>query len=264
MLHQALDGRSGTAAGEALPIDEAPAEGLSLVSICKSYRKHRVLDELSLSVRPGEVVGLLGPDGAGKSTCFHTIIGLIKPDSGRVVLDGLDVTGLPTYLRARLGLGYLPQEASVFRGLTVEQNVRAALELSEANGRARAVKLEKLLADFHLDELRGRRANLLSGGERRRCEIVRALASDPSIMLLDEPFAGIDPITISEIERLVVELKIRGVGVLITDYNLHEIMHLIDRGYVIADGRMVFEGTAPELAANPTVRRLYLGKDFEL
>jgi lipopolysaccharide export system ATP-binding protein len=243
----------------------APAmSGLEVVSIAKSYDKRVVLSDVSVSVGRGEVLGLLGPNGAGKTTCFYSIMGLVKPDAGRILLDGNDITNLPMYRRAILGLGYLPQETSIFRGLTVEQNIKAVLELSEPNKAARAERLQFLLDEFGLDRLRGANAMSLSGGERRRCEIARALAANPSIILLDEPFAGIDPISISDIRDLVKDLKARGIGVLITDHNVRETLDIVDRACIIYDGRVLFAGSPQELVADENVRRLYLGESFSL
>ena len=239
-------------------------DGLALVSIAKSYDKKVVLSDVSLAVAKGEVVGLLGPNGAGKTTCFYSIMGLVKPDSGRIMLEGQDITGLPMYRRAMLGLGYLPQETSIFRGLTVEQNIAAVLELSEPDRAARAQRLEALLEEFGLTRLRTSNAMALSGGERRRCEIARALAAEPTIMLLDEPFAGIDPISISDIRELVRDLKRRSIGVLITDHNVRETLDIVDRACIIYDGHVLFAGSPAELVADPDVRRLYLGEGFEL
>jgi lipopolysaccharide export system ATP-binding protein len=217
-----------------------------------------------LSVSRGEVVGLLGPNGAGKTTSFYSVMGLVKPDSGRIYLDGEDITGLPMYRRAILGLGYLPQETSIFRGLSVEQNIRAVLEVVEPDADARAVRLEQLLADFGLAALRDAPAMALSGGERRRCEIARALAATPSIMLLDEPFAGIDPISIADIRELVRDLRSRDIGVLITDHNVRETLDIVDRACIIYDGQVLFQGTPQALVADQEVRRLYLGESFAL
>lgn len=238
--------------------------GLSVVSIAKSYDKRTVLSDVSLSVGRGEVVGLLGPNGAGKTTCFYSIMGLVKPDSGRIMLDGADITGLPMYRRAILGLGYLPQETSIFRGLTVEQNISSVLELAEPDKAQRAERLEFLLDEFGLTKLRSAAAMALSGGERRRCEIARALAATPSIMLLDEPFAGIDPISIADIRDLVKDLKQRQIGVLITDHNVRETLDIVDRACIIYDGRVLFAGSPQELIADENVRRLYLGEGFSL
>jgi lipopolysaccharide export system ATP-binding protein len=240
------------------------ARGLSVVSIAKSYDRKTVLKDVSLHVERGEVVGLLGPNGAGKTTCFYSIMGLVKPDAGRILLDGQDITGLPMYRRAVLGLGYLPQETSIFRGLTVAQNIMAVLEVAEPDKGVRKERLEQLLAEFHIAHLRDAPAMALSGGERRRCEIARALAADPSIMLLDEPFAGIDPISIGDIRDLVIELKNRDIGVLITDHNVRETLDIVDRACIIYDGQVLFAGSPDELVADPDVRRLYLGESFEL
>ncbi len=238
--------------------------GLSVVSIAKSYDKRTVLSDVSLSVGRGEVVGLLGPNGAGKRTCFYSIMGLVKPDSGRIMLDGADITGLPMYRRAILGLGYLPQETSIFRGLTVEQNISSVLELAEPDKAQRAERLEFLLDEFGLTKLRSAAAMALSGGERRRCEIARALAATPSIMLLDEPFAGIDPISIADIRDLVKDLKQRQIGVLITDHNVRETLDIVDRACIIYDGRVLFAGSPQELVADENVSRLYLGEGFSM
>jgi lipopolysaccharide export system ATP-binding protein len=246
-------------------IREAPvARGLQVVSIAKSYDKRTVLTDVSVSVGRGEVIGLLGPNGAGKTTCFYSVMGLVKPDSGRIMLDGADITGLPMYRRAILGLGYLPQETSIFRGLSVEKNISTVLELAEPDKAARAAKLDRLLDEFGLARLRDAPAMALSGGERRRAEIARALAADPSIILLDEPFAGIDPISIADIRDLVRDLKRRDIGVLITDHNVRETLDIVDRAYIIYDGRVLFAGSPAELVADANVRRLYLGESFSL
>ena len=245
----------------------APADvraGLSIVSIAKTYDRRQVLQDVSLDVARGEVVGLLGPNGAGKTTCFYSVMGLVKPDKGRILLDGNDVTGLPMYRRAILGLGYLPQETSIFRGLTVAQNINAVLELAEPDPAARPARLEELLGEFRLERVRNSAAMALSGGERRRCEIARALAAEPSIMLLDEPFAGIDPISIADIRDLVKDLKRRDIGVLITDHNVRETLDIVDRACIIYDGRVLFQGSPADLVANEEVRRLYLGESFAL
>jgi lipopolysaccharide export system ATP-binding protein len=238
--------------------------GLAVVSIAKSYDKKAVLNDVSLSVDRGEVLGLLGPNGAGKTTCFYSIMGLVKPDSGRILLDGQDITGLPMYRRAILGLGYLPQETSIFRGLTVSQNIMAVLEVAEPDKAARADRLEQLLGEFHIERLRDAPAMALSGGERRRCEIARALAANPSIMLLDEPFAGIDPLSIQDIRDLIVELKKRNIGVLITDHNVRETLDIVDRACIIYGGQVLFAGSPEDLVQDENVRRLYLGESFEL
>jgi lipopolysaccharide export system ATP-binding protein len=252
---------AGSVAGAAIG---TVSRGLSVVSIAKSYDRKVVLKDVSLGVERGEVVGLLGPNGAGKTTCFYSVMGLVKPDSGRILLDGQDITSLPMYRRAILGLGYLPQETSIFRGLSVAQNIMAVLEVEEPNRAARAERLEQLLGEFHIEHLRDSPAMSLSGGERRRCEIARALAADPSIMLLDEPFAGIDPISISDIRALVLQLKQRDIGVLITDHNVRETLDIVDRACIIYDGQVLFAGSPEALVADEKVRRLYLGESFEL
>jgi len=239
-------------------------DGLEVRSIAKAYDRRAVLHDVSLGVHRGEVVGLLGPNGAGKTTCFYSVMGLVKPDSGRILLDGEDITNLPMYRRAILGLGYLPQETSIFRGLTVEENILSVLEVSEPDSHVRSERLERLLGEFGLTGLRESPAMALSGGERRRCEIARALAAEPSIMLLDEPFAGIDPISIADIRDLVRELKQRGIGVLITDHNVRETLDIVDRACIIYDGQVLFAGTPDALVADPEVRRLYLGESFAL
>jgi len=243
---------------------DRPVRGLSVVSIAKSYDRKVVLSDVSVSVERGEVLGLLGPNGAGKTTCFYSIMGLVKPDSGRILLDGQDITGLPMYRRAILGLGYLPQETSIFRGLTVAQNIMAVLEIAEPDKQARRDRLEQLLSEFHIQKLRDAPATALSGGERRRCEIARALAANPSIMLLDEPFAGIDPISISDIRSLIMELKTRDIGVLITDHNVRETLDIVDRACIIYGGQVLFAGSPEDLVRDENVRRLYLGESFEL
>lgn len=257
-----LTGKTGDPAGAVT--QEALESGLAVISIAKSYDKRPVLTDVSLSVAKGEVVGLLGPNGAGKTTCFYSVMGLVKPDHGRVMLDGVDITGLPMYRRAVLGLGYLPQETSIFRGMTVEQNISAVLEIAEPDKAARAERLEQLLGEFGLTRLRASNAMALSGGERRRCEIARALAANPSIMLLDEPFAGIDPISIHDIRDLVMELKTRGIGVLITDHNVRETLDIVDRACIIYGGQVLFAGSPEDLVRDENVRRLYLGESFAL
>jgi lipopolysaccharide export system ATP-binding protein len=246
------------------PHEDAIIRGLSVVSIAKSYDKRQVLSDISLDVARGEVVGLLGPNGAGKTTCFYSVMGLVKPDAGRILLDGDDITTLPMYRRAILGLGYLPQETSIFRGMTVGQNIMAVLELIEPDAVVRQNRLEELLSEFHLAHLRDSAAMALSGGERRRCEIARALAADPSIMLLDEPFAGIDPLSIADIRDLVKDLKRRDIGVLITDHNVRETLDIVDRACIIYDGKVLFQGSPEALVADENVRRLYLGEGFSL
>ena len=239
-------------------------DGLEVRSIAKSYDRRAVLHDVSLEVHRGEVVGLLGPNGAGKTTCFYSVMGLVKPDSGLIYLDGRDITELPMYRRAILGLGYLPQETSIFRGMSVEENIMAVLEAAGSDRQARRDRLEQLLGEFGLTALRDSPAMALSGGERRRCEIARALAAEPSIMLLDEPFAGIDPISIADIRELVRELKSRDIGVLITDHNVRETLDIVDRACIIYDGQVLFAGTPEALVADQEVRRLYLGESFAL
>ena len=235
---------------------------LSVVGIGKSYGTRTVLENISLEVSHGEVVGLLGPNGAGKTICFYAIIGIVAVDHGRILLGTSDVTYLTTPERAQLGLGYLPQEASIFRGMTVAQNITAVLEMFEDDPVKRALTLEALLHEFRIDHVRDTSAIALSGGERRRCEIARAVAARPSILLLDEPFAGVDPLSIVDIKTMVKDLKKRGIGVLITDHNVHEMVELVDRAYVIYEGRMLFQGSPAALIADPQVRHLYLGDDF--
>lgn len=249
-----------------LPLSAAeqptPRGGLEVISIAKSYDKRAVLTDISLSVGKGEVLGLLGPNGAGKTTCFYSIMGLVRPDSGRILMDGIDVTNLPMYRRAILGLGYLPQETSIFRAMTVEQNIRCVLELAEPDPAVREEELERLLEEFHITRLRSSPAMALSGGERRRCEIARALAAKPSIMLLDEPFAGIDPLSISDIRDLVKDLKQRGIGVLITDHNVRETLDIVDSTCVIFGGSVLFAGTPEDMVKDPNVVALYLGSSY--
>ncbi len=250
----------------ARPTNEAKqvSGALEVRSIAKSYDRRAVLHDVSLDIHRGEVVGLLGPNGAGKTTCFYSVMGLVKPDSGRIFLDGQDITELPMYRRAILGLGYLPQETSIFRGMSVEQNIMAVLEVTQPDRHLRRKRLEQLLGEFGLTALRESAAMALSGGERRRCEIARALAAEPTIMLLDEPFAGIDPISIADIRELVPELKSRDIGVLITDHNVRETLDIVDRACIIYDGQVLFAGTPEALVADQEVRRLYLGESFAL
>jgi lipopolysaccharide export system ATP-binding protein len=238
--------------------------GLMAVNIGKSFKKRPVLRGVTLSLQRGEAVGLLGPNGAGKTTCFYIVTGLIAPDYGWVTLDGHDITDMPMYRRARLGIGYLPQEASIFRGLSVEQNIRGVLEVIEPVREKREVTLENLLAEFSITHLRRTPAVALSGGERRRVEIARALASQPSFILLDEPLAGIDPIAVVDIRDLVSHLKDRGIGVLITDHNVRETLEIVDRAYIIHDGVVLMEGAPDEIVAHEDVRRVYLGERFSL
>ena len=241
-----------------------PSEGLTVHSVGKSYKRRPVVRGVSLSVRQGEAVGLLGPNGAGKTTVFYMITGLIPADYGSIALDGVELTHLPMYQRARMGIGYLPQEASIFRGLTVEENIRAVLELVERDRQKRDRILNGLLEEFAITHLRRTTAVALSGGERRRVEIARALATRPTFMLLDEPFAGIDPIAIGDIRALVRHLTDRGIGVLITDHNVRETLDLIDRALIIHEGRVLMEGTPDEIVGNKDVRRIYLGDSFSL
>ena len=257
-----LPGKMAEAPANAAP--PIPQGGLEVISIAKSYDKRNVLSDVSLTVGKGEVLGLLGPNGAGKTTCFYSIMGLVRPDSGRILMDGVDVTRLPMYRRAILGLGYLPQETSIFRGMTVAQNIACVLEMVEPDKTTRLAELDRLLEEFHLTKLRDSAAMALSGGERRRCEIARALAANPSIMLLDEPFAGIDPLSINDIRDLIKDLKRRGIGVLITDHNVRETLDIVDRACIIYGGQVLFAGSPEELVADENVRRLYLGESFTL
>ncbi len=238
--------------------------GLEVTHIGKRYGGRPVVRDVSLKVRRGEAVGLLGPNGAGKTTCFYMITGLIRPDIGEIHLDEQDITRLPMYRRARLGIGYLPQEASIFRGLTVEQNIMSVLEIAETDPSVRSAMLEELLAEFSITHLRMAVGITLSGGERRRVEIARALASKPYFILLDEPLAGIDPIAVDEVRKLVKHLKDRGIGVLITDHNVRETLDIIDRAYIMHDGEVLTEGTPAEIVNNVDVRRVYLGERFSL
>ena len=238
--------------------------GLVAKNMGKRFKKRPVVRGVSLTLQRGEVVGLLGPNGAGKTTCFYMITGLMAPDYGNIILDGNDITDLPMYRRARLGIGYLPQEASIFRGLSVENNIRAVLEVVEKSRDRREAILEALLAEFSITHLRRTPALALSGGERRRVEIARSLASNPHFVLLDEPFAGIDPIAVGDIRDLVAHLKDRGIGVLITDHNVRETLDVIDRAYIIHDGMMLMEGAPSDIVGNEDVRRVYLGDRFNL
>jgi lipopolysaccharide export system ATP-binding protein len=238
--------------------------GLVATGLGKQFKKRPVVRNVSLSLRRGEAVGLLGPNGAGKTTTFYMITGLIQPDTGTISLDGAEISALPMYRRARLGIGYLPQEASVFRGLTVEQNITAALDVVETDRDRRAAMLDALLAEFGISHLRRTPALALSGGERRRVEIARALATGPNYILLDEPLAGIDPIAVGEIRDLVSHLKHRGLGVLITDHNVRETLEIIDRAYILHDGQVLMEGVPGEVVAHQDVRRVYLGEKFSL
>jgi len=236
--------------------------GLVVEKIGKSFRRRPVVKGVSLRLRRGEVVGLLGPNGAGKTTCFYMITGLVAADYGRILLDGEDITNQPMYQRARMGIGYLPQETSIFRGMSVEENVMAVVELRQRDRAKVRETTAKLLEELHISHLREAPAVSLSGGERRRCEIARALASEPSFMLLDEPFAGIDPLAIADIREVIGYLKRRGIGILITDHNVRETLDIIDRASIIASGEVLFEGAPDEILANPDVRRVYLGDRF--
>jgi lipopolysaccharide export system ATP-binding protein len=233
-------------------------------NLIKRYKARTVVDHVSVQVKQGEIVGLLGPNGAGKTTSFYMIVGLIKPDGGSVYLDQLDITKLPMYRRAQSGIGYLPQEASVFRNLSVEDNVAAVLELTDLPKAAQKERLEALLEEFGLNRVRRTMGNVLSGGERRRTEIARALATDPKFILLDEPFAGIDPIAVEDIQRIVEKLKQKNIGVLITDHNVQETLSITDRAYLLFEGKILKAGTAEELAADEQVRKVYLGQNFVL
>ncbi|UCE01669.1 MAG: LPS export ABC transporter ATP-binding protein [Candidatus Latescibacterota bacterium] len=236
-------------------------EGRGLV---KTYGARRVVDEIDVEVQSGEIVGLLGPNGAGKTTTFYMIVGMIRPNAGRVVLGGQDISRLPMYKRARRGLGYLPQEPSVFRRLTVEQNIEAILETLELSARDRRQRLESLLEEMRLTHVRKNRGTQLSGGERRRVEISRALTTDPRFMLLDEPFSGIDPIAVADIQQVVSELRARGMGVLITDHNVRETLRITDRAYIMYEGRILLSGPTHVLASDPEARKIYLGERFQL
>jgi lipopolysaccharide export system ATP-binding protein len=253
----------GENAGDGLRVVDG-GKGLVVNRIGKSFNKRPVVRSVSLSLKRGEAVGLLGPNGAGKTTCFYMITGLIAADTGSIEVDGHDVTRLPMYRRARLGIGYLPQEASIFRGLTAEQNIRATAELLEPDGARLEAMVEALLAEFGITHIRNTPSVALSGGERRRVEIARCLATHPSYILLDEPFAGIDPIAVGEIRDLVKHLKNRGIGVLITDHNVRDALDVIDRAYILHDGRVLKEGTPAEIVNDRDVRRVYLGEKFSL
>lgn len=232
--------------------------------LVKRYKKRTVVNKVSISVEQGEIVGLLGPNGAGKTTSFYMIVGLIKPDEGKVFLDQLDITDEPMYKRAQLGLGYLPQEASVFRKLTVEENIRGVMQMTNRPKAEQITKLETLLDEFNLQHVRKNPGEVLSGGERRRTEIARALATDPKFILLDEPFAGVDPIAVEDIQSIIFGLKKKNIGILITDHNVNETLSITDKAYLLIDGRILKSGRAEELAEDEEVRRLYLGKHFEL
>ena len=239
-----------------------PGSGLQVEGLRKSYKRRPVLRGIDLTLHRGEVVALLGPNGSGKTTCFYCVAGLVPADGGRVLIDGTDVSGWPMYRRARMGIGYLPQEMSIFRGLSVEDNINAILELSVPDRAQRAARLEELLAEFSITRLRKSPAMALSGGERRRAEIARCLASDPSFVLLDEPFAGVDPIAVGDIRALVGDLTERGIGVLITDHNVRETLEIVDRAYILHDGTVLMSGSPEEVVQDSDVRRVYLGDSF--
>jgi lipopolysaccharide export system ATP-binding protein len=238
--------------------------GLKVVNLRKSYSKKVVIRDVTLELGRGEVVALLGPNGSGKTTCFYSIAGLVTPEGGKVIVDGRDVTTLPMYRRAKLGIGYLPQEMSIFRGMTVEDNIMSILEIAVPEKRKRRERLEELLSEFSIEHLRRASALALSGGERRRVEIARCLAAGPKYVLLDEPFAGVDPIAVSEIRHLVADLKNRGIGVLITDHNVQETLQIVDRAYILHDGKVLMSGTTAEVVADENVRRVYLGNSFRV
>ncbi|MDA0778899.1 MAG: LPS export ABC transporter ATP-binding protein [Bacteroidetes bacterium] len=233
-------------------------------NLIKQYKKRKVVNDMSLEVEQGEIVGLLGPNGAGKTTTFYMVVGLVKPDAGRVFLDDEDITSKAMYQRAQRGVGYLPQEASVFRDLTVEDNIRAVLEMTNKSVEEQRDKTESLIAEFGLEKVRKNLGKVLSGGERRRCEIARALATDPKFVLLDEPFAGVDPIAVEDIQEIVQKLVTKNIGVLITDHDVHATLSLVNRAYLLFEGRLLKKGTAKELAEDEMVRKVYLGKNFEL
>ena len=238
--------------------------GLKVVNLRKSYKNRLIIRDVTLDLARGEVVGLLGPNGSGKTTSFYAIAGLILPEAGQVIIDGQDVTDLPMYRRARLGIGYLPQEMSIFRGLSIEDNILAILDISVKDGHKRRERLEELLSDFSIEHLRRAPALALSGGERRRVEIARCLAANPRYLLLDEPFAGVDPISVGDIRNLVTELKTRGIGVLITDHNVRETLEIVDRAYILHEGAMLMSGSPRDVVQNENVRRVYLGDNFNI
>lgn len=238
--------------------------GLKVERLRKSFRKRTVIRDVSMSLSRGEVVALLGPNGSGKTTTFYAIAGLVFPEAGRVMLEGQDVTMLPMYRRARLGIGYLPQEMSIFRGLNVEDNIMAILDIAQPDRHKRRERLEELLSDFSIEHLRRAPSLALSGGERRRVEIARCLAADPKYLLLDEPFAGVDPISVGDIRHLVADLKKRGIGVLITDHNVRETLEIVDRAYILHDGQVLMSGTPSDVVENENVRRVYLGDSFRI
>ncbi len=237
---------------------------LSAKNLSKSYGKKTVIRDISLEIKQGEVVGLLGPNGAGKTTCFYMIVGLVDPSSGNIFINQLDITAMPMYQRARLGISYLPQEASIFRGMNVEDNIYSILEIAESNEDKRKERLEELLEEFSITHIRKSHALALSGGERRRVEIARALATNPSFILLDEPFAGVDPIAVNDIRQMVMHLKDRGIGVLITDHNVRETLSIVDRAYIVYDGMVLTSGSKDEIIGHGEVRKVYLGEDFRI
>jgi len=238
--------------------------GLKIVNLRKSYRKKVVIRDVTFQLGRGEVVALLGPNGSGKTTCFYAIAGLVTPEGGKIIIDGREITTLPMYRRAKLGIGYLPQEMSIFRGMNVEDNIMAILEIAVPKKRKQRERLEELLSEFSIEHLRRASAMALSGGERRRVEIARCLAAGPKYVLLDEPFAGVDPIAVSEIRNLVADLKKRGIGVLITDHNVQETLQIVDRAYILHDGKVLMSGTTAEVIADENVRRVYLGQSFRV
>lgn len=240
------------------------SSGLQITHLRKSYRKKLVIRDFSMDLSRGEVVALLGPNGSGKTTTFYAVAGLVTPEGGKVMLDGTDVTSLPMYRRAQMGIGYLPQEMSIFRGLSVEDNILAILDITEADRHKRRERLEELLSEFSIEHLRRAPAMSLSGGERRRVEIARSLAADPKYLLLDEPFAGVDPISVGDIRNLVADLKTRGIGVLITDHNVRETLEIVDRAYILHDGHVLMSGTPQDVVQNENVRRVYLGENFRI
>lgn len=243
---------------------EAKASGLKVAHLRKSYGKKHVIEDVSMELQRGEVVALLGPNGCGKTTCFYSIAGLVNADGGDITIDGVDITRLPMHLRARRGIGYLPQEASIFRGLNAEDNIRAILEISYPDRKSQDARLEELLEEFSISHIRQSPSVALSGGERRRVEIARCLAANPKYVLLDEPFAGVDPIAVEEIRHLVADLKTRGIGVLITDHNVRETLDVVDRAYILHAGTILMSGTSEEVVANEDVRRVYLGQTFKM
>ncbi|MGA1759800.1 MAG: LPS export ABC transporter ATP-binding protein [Paracoccaceae bacterium] len=249
---------------QATLISDNPNRGLIVKGLRKSYKKRVVIRDVSMELHSGEVVALLGPNGSGKTTSFYAIAGLVNPEGGQVKIDGQDVTSFPMYRRARLGIGYLPQEMSIFRGLSVEDNISAILDISEKDRHTRRERLEELLGEFNIEHLRRTPAIALSGGERRRVEIARALAANPKYLLLDEPFAGVDPISVDDIRELVRALKDRGLGVLITDHNVRETLDIVDRAYILHDGKVLMSGTPKEVVENENVRRVYLGENFKI